>query len=828
MFQTQVTDPREDFIPYTTAMVGAIQHSTQRKDPLLVLLDSGASGSWINKASLPHNVVPTIVDTVTGKTMAGEFTSNRQVRLQQFVLPEFSKHRVMPELVARVFEQPCRYDLILGRDALDRFGFILDFASRVVTWDDMTIAMRPFRSVDPSDTPLAEQLFQEAIDPFLDAECPCGVCDAHTTETEQQQAAELGYKSKTILSSTYDAVDIDKLVDSCEHLNRSQRRELAKLLKKFDKLFDGQLKEYKGEQIHLDVDPAVPPHRSKAYTVPRSHWLVFKRELDRLVRIGVLEPVGRSNWMAGTFIIPKKDGKVRWITDFRGLNKALRRKVYPLPRIKDILQRRPGFRFLTKLDISMQYYTFVLDESSRDLCTIITPFGLYRYRRLPMGVSQSPDIAQEVMEKLLEDLEVYIDDIACFSDSWEAHLILLDKVLTRLQAAGFTINPRKCEWGVQETDFLGHWLTPTGIKPWKKKIDSILKMEPPKDLKQLRSFIGLVNYYRDMWPRRAHVLAPLTELTGKQFVWTEAHTASFNQMKALMSGDALLAYPDHNLPFHIETDASDYQLGAVIKQNDRPVAFYTRKLTSAQRNYSTIEKELLSVVETLREFRNILLGAELHIYTDHKNLTHKLSSYATQRVLRWRLLIEEYSPKLHYKEGPVNFIADALSRVPTSRTERESPEHVYDPFSVSHPAATKPVDPNDDEAFTNEADAQKNNEADAQNKNETNTMADGQMQDCKTQDCVKPDAIRFFFHPCFSTSRKWLNVSWSTHVLMRKADIHFILQPFNITNRKTNKYDNYQQRIQMTTLYNNWEKWSWSANVSDVFATKDNVTFKSC
>ena len=276
--------------------------------------------------------------------------------------------------------------------------------------------------------------------------------------------------------------------------------------------------------------------------------------------------------------MPKKDGRVHWITDFRGLNKSLCRQVYPQQTTNDIFARRTNYEVFTKMDISMQYYTFDMDEPSRNLCTIATPFGLYRYCRLPMGVSEAPDIATEIMHDICADME---DVEILYGRHWMLQRFLgrtptaIKTVLQRLQSVGFTINPLKCEWTVKETDLLGHWLTPTGIKPWRKKIDAVLRLKPPSNIKEPGAFLGMVNYYRDMWPRRTHTLAPLTVMTGKApFQWMPVHQKAFEQMKALISTDALLAYPNPTMHYDVESDASDYQLGSVIKQNNRPVAYF--------------------------------------------------------------------------------------------------------------------------------------------------------------------------------------------------------------------------------------------------------------
>ena len=173
----------------------------------------------------------------------------------------------------------------------------------------------------------------------------------------------------------------------------------------------------------------------------------------------------------------------------------------------------------------------------------------------------------------------------------------------------------------------------------------------------------MVNFYRDMWRRRSHLIAPLTQLLGKgkKFNWGKEHQQAFEEIKSAISKETLLAFPDFSKEFHIYVDASDYQLGGVIMQEGRPLAFYSRKMSDAQRGYTTGERELLSVVETIKEFKNILLGQKLIVHTDHKNILY--ANLASDRIARWRLLLEEYGPEFVHVAGQDNVFADALSRM---------------------------------------------------------------------------------------------------------------------------------------------------------------------
>jgi len=277
------------------------------------------------------------------------------------------------------------------------------------------------------------------------------------------------------------------------------------------------------------------------------------------------------------------------------------------------------------------------------------------------------------MSELMDGLafiRTCIDDLLCLTKgSFTDHLEKIEKVLQRLQKAGLKVNVTKSFFARSQLECLGCWIARMGIKPACDKVKAVLKIAEPKNRKELRSFIGVANYYRDMWVQRSHVLAPLAALTSKttKWKWEPQHQKAFAMAKRIIAKEMLLAHPDFNKPFQMCADASHYQLGVVVSQDGKPIAFCSRKLNPAQTRYTTVERELLSIVETLKECRNMLLGQEIEVFTDHKNLVHK--HFNTERVMRWRLLLEEFGPKLTHVKGSNNMVADALSRLEMAEEE---------------------------------------------------------------------------------------------------------------------------------------------------------------
>ncbi len=299
-----------------------------------------------------------------------------------------------------------------------------------------------------------------------------------------------------------------------------------------------------------------------------------------------------------------------------------------------------------------------------------------------MGIAGSPDIFQGKVLELMETLEyvrAYLDDLLCISKlSLEDHLEKLEEVLRQLCDAVLKVNAAKMTFCALEIEYLGYVLTRDGIKPQSNKVQAILAIKLPTGVKQLRHFLGMVQYYRDLWARRSDMLAPLTSLVGEcsrtktsiargakkvPWHWGEVHQRAFDHVKATIPKDVVLAYPDYSKVFEIYTDASSKQLGAVITQDNRPIAFYSRKLSNAQHKYSVTKIELLAIVETLKEFKGMLWGQNIKVFTDHTNLMRDALGLTLDRVYQWRLLLEVYGPKIVYIKGIHNTVADAVSQL---------------------------------------------------------------------------------------------------------------------------------------------------------------------
>ena len=633
---------------------------------LVALLDSGASDNLIAEKHTKKLKLRQQKSSTVWTTPAGGLKTKATCKTQ-FTIPELHDNRLI-EWEFHVTKSMGAYDMIIGRKMMRDLGIDILMSEDTVQWDNSEM---PFK--DMTGDNLAETFHIDDPDSIDDS---------------------LTRIKKRILDNDYDVADLRQVAEDQTHLTPDEQKELESLLREYEDLFDGTLGRWTQPDYRIELKPDVKPYHAKAFPVPRVHMETLKKEVERLCKVGVLKRVNRSEWAAPTFIIPKKDGKVRFISDFRELNKRLIRTPYPIPNIQEMMLNLDGFQYATALDLNMGYYHVRLDPDSRKLCTIILPFGKFEYQRLPQGLCNGPDVFQEKMMELFDGIEyvrAYIDDLLVLTKSdYKDHLEKLRIVLQRLREAGLKVNVTKSYFARGELEYLGYWITREGIKPMPKKIEAIQKIAEPKTKKELRSFIGVVNYYRDMWIRRSHILAPLAALTSKtaKWKWEKEHSEAFQKIKNVISREVMLAYPDFTKPFVIHTDASHYQLGAVISQDDKPIAFYSRKLNPAQTRYTTTERELLSIVETLKEFRTILLGHRIIVHTDHKNLVCK--NFNTERVMRWRLILEEYGPELHYIKGENNIVADALSRL-----EMTSDEEHQDTLTDEHLAECLAADEED-------------------------------------------------------------------------------------------------------------------------------------
>ncbi|CAH8565704.1 unnamed protein product [Dicrocoelium dendriticum] len=484
---------------------------------------------------------------------------------------------------------------------------------------------------------------------------------------------------------------------------------LESVLKRYPEVFDeqqlGRLNNFKAK-IHMS-DSSTPKF-FKARTLPYSLRPRVEDELKRLQREGIIVPVQQAEWAAPIVPVLKPDGNVRICGDYKlTVNRGAIIDRYPLPKIEDLYANLSGGVKFTKLDLSHAYSQVELDETSRRLTTISTHLGLFEYTRLPFGINSAPAIFQRIIDNIVRDIPntcAYLDDILITGRTEKEHLYTLDRVLHKLSEHGLRLKRSKCAFLVDSVDYLGYRLDKHGLHARKDKLQPIISAPSPRNGAQLRSFVGMLSHYRRFLPNLASVLAPLHNLLKKdsKWAWGEEEQQAFDRAKGLLASSPVLVHYDPNKPLILQCDASPFGVGAVLghKVHDgtvRPVAFASRTLQPAEKNYAQLDKEALAVVFGVKRFHQYLWGNQFEIQTDHKPLLSLLGKERgieqlnAPRMVRWALLLSAYNYQIRYIAGPHNNVADALSRLPQIDQQGERTDAPYEFVQLLQHLNTTPI-----------------------------------------------------------------------------------------------------------------------------------------
>ena len=417
------------------------------------------------------------------------------------------------------------------------------------------------------------------------------------------------------------------------------------------------------------------PVRSHPYRIPPRWKAEVKGQVDELQKKGIIRP-SVSPWSSSVVTVGKKDGGVRICLDFRAVNAITQPDPYQMPLIEEILDTLAEAKFISKIDLNKGFHQIPISDCDIPKTAFCTPWGKYEFTMMPFGLRNGPAVFQRLMDKILhkdQDISrVYIDDIAVFSSTWEEHCTHVARVLGRLRKAGLTANVKKCQWGQQECEFLGHIVGNGRITPAELKVKAVREFQQPLTKKQVRQFLGLTGYYRRFVPNYAEHSYALTEATRKS---APERVEFCGKMKEefLYLRDALCAIPCLTLPtvtdeFVLQTDASGIGLGAVLSVRrdgeELPVAFYSRKLQPRERKYCATELEGLAVVDAVRHFDAYLVTHPFLVETDHRALEFlNTANHTNGRLARWAMRLEPFTFKIRYRAGNLNCNADALSRL---------------------------------------------------------------------------------------------------------------------------------------------------------------------
>lgn len=478
------------------------------------------------------------------------------------------------------------------------------------------------------------------------------------------------------------ALDVINVIKDRSGLNYTQRNQLDSLVDRFKELswMDGT-KLGRTHVIKHRIDTAdADPIKQRQYPLSPYMLAHLNAELDRMLSLGVVQR-STSPWSSPVLLVKKANGELRFCFDGRRLNSVTKRDAYPLPLVDHILSKLSGAQYLTSIDLKSAFWQIPLEKSSCEKTAFSVPGrGLFEFVVMPFGLNNAPQTQQRLMDQVLgPDLDpfvfVYLDDIIIATPTFNKHVEVLSEVHRRLSEANLTINVNKCEFCRSSLSYLGFIIDKEGLRTNPDKVTAMLNYPVPRTATEIKRFIGLCSWYRRFIPHFSTITAPITELIkgrrkSQKIQWSDAAERSFQSIKQALVAAPVLAAPDFDQPFIIQSDASDVGVGAVLVQEDSagneiPIAFASRTLSAAERKYSVTEKECLAVLFAVEKFRPYVEGVQFRVVTDHHSLLwlNRLKD-PVGRLARWAVKLQQFDMVLEHRKGAQHIVPDALSRAP--------------------------------------------------------------------------------------------------------------------------------------------------------------------
>lgn len=508
------------------------------------------------------------------------------------------------------------------------------------------------------------------------------------------------YLDSIIVDMNFNEPKTDYLTEKfrTDNLNDEEVRELTKLIENFKSVFyiEGEnLSSVCKYQHRIPTVNDIPIY-SRTYRFPEIHKREVERQVNEMLRSGIITK-SCSPYNAPIWVVPKKmdnSGGEKWrvVVDYRRLNDVTVEDKFPIPNMEDLFSKLGNSQYFSTLDLAKGFHQIPILPNDRHKTAFSTPTGHYEFTRMPFGLRNAPASFQRMMNEVLHDYinnicVVYLDDILVFSTSLQEHILSLRKIFQRLSEYNLKVQVDKCNFFKRESEYLGHIITPDGIRPNPLKINVIQKIALPKTIKEIRSFLGLTGFYRKFIKDYSRIALPMISYLKKGSTLNindQNYIDSFNKLKKILCSTPVLAYPDFDRIFVLTTDASNRALGAVLSQNGHPIAFSSRTLNEHECNYSAIEKELLAIVWSVKYFRPYLFGRKFKVQTDHRPLVWLNSlKEPNMKLQRWKIQLNEYDFDVEYIKGRTNKVADFLSRLDVNFLD-ENEQSVHSDSATIH------------------------------------------------------------------------------------------------------------------------------------------------